>query len=263
MPPTTTIKELAEEARALEVEPHHKPNGAAIKSEDGAVVSGSIEGSTGHVAPPLAATTSVDELITLLDDKQLRVQAAAELCDRAEGRAAAAVIASVRKMSRAEAVRILGKSVKFGPAAAAPLITGLASNKAYLRHGSALALALLRTEDGTIAVIDLLLQEPTEVWREVARAIGQVGPQRADAARGKQLWSGTWATALTPAVTSERVAWAMAHVGVRGGQRRSSTTMAGEGPERRSRRSPIKPWGCSRPRRAMKSACDLANRAGM
>jgi hypothetical protein len=58
-----------------------------------------------------------------------------------------------------------------------------------------------------------LLDEPTEIWREVARAIGQVGP-----------------TALMPLASqvgrlsdrlpqlSERIAWAMAHLGVRGGR---------------------------------------------
>ena len=92
-------------------------------------------------------------------------------------RAAAPVIAAVQKMSRAEAVRILGKSVKFGAAAAAPLIEGLASSKAFLRHGCALALALLRTEDGTQAVIELLLSRAD---RDLARDRPRGRPDRAD-----------------------------------------------------------------------------------
>jgi HEAT repeat protein len=103
--------------------------------------------------------------------------------------------------------------VKLGEAAAPPLIEGLASSKAFLRHGCALALALLRTDDGTHAVIQLLVDEPTEIWREIARAIGQIGP-----------------TALMPLASyvgrlgdrlpqvSERIAWALSHVGVRGGK---------------------------------------------
>ena len=124
------------------------------------------------------------------------------------------MIAAVKKMSRAEAVRVLGMSVKFGAAAAPPLVEGLASSKAFLRHGCALALALLRTEDGTLAVIELLLNEPTEIWREVARAIGQIGPP---ALMPLAASYGRLGELATPAA-QERVAWAMAHVGVRGGK---------------------------------------------
>ena len=206
-------KAIAEEARALGVEVRKK-NGSPIKSEDVAVVSGSIEGAGG--TNPLAST-STEQLIALLDDKAQRVAAAGELCDRGPAVAAAAagpVIAAVKKMSRAEAVRILGKCVKFGPAAAQPLIEGLGSSKAFLRHGSALALALLRTDEGTQAVIDALITEPTEVWREIARALGQVGPP---ALMPLASYAGRLGDRMTPQL-QERVAWAMSHVGVRGGK---------------------------------------------
>ncbi|HSN25668.1 MAG TPA: hypothetical protein VLT45_05265, partial [Kofleriaceae bacterium] len=204
-------KAIAEEARALGVELRRKAtNGGAIKSEDVPMVSGSIErtptGSLPHAQP-------TDELIAQLDDKRNRVSAAAELCDRGDPKAAAAVIGAVKKMSRAEAVRILGKSVKFGAVAAGPLIEGLQSSKAYLRHGCALALALLRTDEGTHAVIDLLVSEPTEIWREIARAIGQVGPA---ALMPLAAHVGRMGDRVPPA-TAERIAWAMAHVAVRGG----------------------------------------------
>jgi HEAT repeat protein len=174
------------------------------------MVPGSIDGT-----PPsgISKQRPTEELIRLLDDKTHRVAAATELCDRADARAAAPVIAAAKKMSRAEAVRILGKSVKFGSAAAAPLIEGLSSSKAFLRHGCALALALLRTDEGTHAVIDLLLTEPTEIWREIARAIGQIGPSALMPLASHVGRLGE----VTPS-TAERVAWAMAHVGVRGGK---------------------------------------------
>lgn len=202
-------KEIAEEARALGVELRRKANGA-IKSEEHSVVSGSIERT-----PPggIGKSRSTEDLLKLLDDKAHRVSAATELCDRGDARAAAPVINAVKKMSRAEAVRILGKSVKFGNAAAGPLIEGLSSSKAFLRHGCALALALLRTDEGTHAVIDLLLSEPTEIWREIARAIGQIGPGAL-----MPLASHVGRLGDVTPTTSERVAWAMAHVGVRGGK---------------------------------------------
>jgi len=215
------LKALAEEAKALGVELGRKGGNGAIKSEDLAVVSGSIEGT-----PPkgFSRAQTTDDLVALLDDKIQRVSAATELCDRAAPRAAPAVVKAVTKMSRAEAVRILGKCVKFGPAAAQPLIEGLASSKAFLRHGCALALALLRTDEGTHAVIDLLLSEPTEIWREVARAIGQIGPP---ALMPLAAHVGRLGDGVTPA-TYERVAWAMAHVGVRGGKSALDQMAAGQ-----------------------------------
>jgi len=59
------------------------------------------------------------------------------------------------------------------------------------------------------------MSEPTEIWREIARAIGQIGPNALMplAAHVGRLGS----DGVTPQV-SERAAWAMAHVGVRGGK---------------------------------------------
>jgi hypothetical protein len=202
---------IAEEAKALGVELQKSRNGA-IASDEVSAVSGSIGGNT--PARGIKQPKTVEELMVQLDDRAHRVAAALELCDRGEPKAAAKVIGSVTKMSRAEAVRVLGMSVKFGDAAKEPLLQGLASSKAFLRHGCALALALLRTEDGTQAVIELLITEPTEIWREVARAIGQVGPT---ALLPLASTFGRLGEATTPAM-AERVAWAMAHVAVRGGK---------------------------------------------
>jgi HEAT repeat protein len=89
------------------------------------------------------------------------------------------------------------------------LIAALTNSKSYIRQGAALALGHLRAEEGVTAVIELLLAEPTEIWKEIARALGQVGPvalhhltliarERGAAAR-----------------VEERVAWAMAFLGAR------------------------------------------------
>jgi hypothetical protein len=212
-------KALADEAKALGVEVRRKSNGA-IKSEESAMVSGSIERTPG---PGGQRAKSVDDLVALLDDKKHRVAVALELCDRGDPRAAAAVVGAVKKMSRAEAVRVLGKTVKLGAAAAPALVDGLQSSKAYLRHGCALALGLLRTEDGTHAVIELLLREPTEIWREIARAIGQIGPSALMPLASQVGRQGD----LTPPV-QERVAWAAAHIGVRGGKPSLEQMAAGQ-----------------------------------
>jgi hypothetical protein len=160
---------LAQEASALGL----TGGGGVVASDGDAFASGTI---APRPQKPTLERAAIAELIALLDDRARRLDAAIELCARRDPAAIRPVMAAVRRMSRAEAVRVLGSMVKFGPAAAPALTAGLASSKAFLRHGCALALALLRTDEGTEAVIDLLLSEPTEIWREIARAIGQVGP---------------------------------------------------------------------------------------
>jgi hypothetical protein len=227
-------KALSEEARALGVElTKAGPTGMAtngrssgqggvtVTSDEVSQVSGSI-GQTPAKGIPRSKT--LEDLIAELEDRQKRVAAAIELSDRADPRAAAPVIAAVSKMSRAEAVRVLGMSVKFGDAAAKPLTEGLASSKGFLRHGCALALAMLRTEEGTQSVIELLLSEPTEIWREVARAIGQVGPSGLMPLASNYGRLGERATAQS----AERVAWAMAHIAVRGGKAAVETMAGGQ-----------------------------------
>ena len=233
-------KALAEEARALGVDLDRRsrpspqmpkldqrPNGLngqlgkTIASDEVSQVSGSIGGTPAHgVSRPKPS----QELVAQLEDKTKRLAAALELCDRAEAAFAGPVIEAATRMSRAEAVRVLGMSVKFGESAKLPLMAGLAASKGFLRHGCALALAMLRTEDGTQAVIDLLMSEPTEIWREVARAIGQVGPA---ALLPLASTYGRLGESATPPL-AERVAWAMAHVAVRGGKAAVETMAGGQ-----------------------------------
>ncbi len=209
-------KALAEEAQALGLA------GGALVSDAEPVVSGTISSRAATPAPARGRT--VPELIALLDDRQRRVEAALELCERGDASAVRPVMNAVRRMGRSEAVRVLGAMVKLGPAAAPALTAALASSKAFLRHGCALALALLRTEAGTEAVVDALLAEPTEIWREIARAVGHIGPPALMplAARLGRLGD------RAGAAEKERIAWAMAHVGVRGGKAAVQTLAAGQ-----------------------------------
>jgi hypothetical protein len=130
------------------------------------------------------------------------------------------VIAAALQMSRGEAVRVLARAVKLGPPAHPALIEGLSSSKAYLRHGCALALALGRSDEATQAVIGLLLSEPTDLWHDIARAVGEIGTPALvwlvrDVGRGGP-------------EAAERIAWAMAHVGARGGEPALSAMAAAE-----------------------------------
>ncbi|HUJ58040.1 MAG TPA: hypothetical protein VLX92_06095, partial [Kofleriaceae bacterium] len=76
----------------------------------------------------------------------------------------------------------------------------------------------------THAVIELLLNEPTDIWRELARAIGQVGPTALMPLASRV---GRLGERLTPQV-GERVAWAMAHIAVRGGKPALEQLAAGQ-----------------------------------
>lgn len=214
-------KALLDEAQALGVAvPGADPTGAITIAPQ---VSGTIAPRREAPSPAALRSRPTAELLPMLDDRDRRVAAALELCERGEAAVVRPVMNAVRRMSRADAVRVLGAMVKLGPPAAPALTAGLASSKAFLRHGCALALALLRTEEGTEAVVDLLLSEPTEIWREIARAVGHVGPAALMPLAARLGRLGDRASAGD----RERIAWAMAHVGVRGGKTAVETLAGG------------------------------------
>lgn len=153
---------------------------------------------------------STDELIDMLDDKEARLAAAVELARRGEPVAVGPIFAAVRRMTRGEAVRAIPAMAAFGDRAIPHLLDGLRSRQAFVRQGCALALGILKTEQGIEPLAALLLTEPTEIWREVARAIGEVG-------------AGAVVTLTTHLQTAdadaqERIAWALAHIAARGGR---------------------------------------------
>lgn len=158
-----------------------------------------------------ARNLSVDELLAALEQDDGGVEAAAVLARRREARAIAPVMAAVARMNRADAGRVLGAMPSFGDDATSELIAGLSSHKSYLRQGCALALAVLKNEIAVEALCDLLVEEPTQLWREVARGLGVIGPSAIM----------SLATRLSNGDESahERVAWAMAHIAARGGKK--------------------------------------------
>ena len=223
---------IADQARALGVALRATaPDGSgAIGSDAAPVAAGSIDtaAAAGPALPPDAALPlSTDELLAVLeapatgrDGRARKLAAALALCDHSDPRAARPVIAAALQMSRGEAVRVLARAVKLGTPAHPALIEGLASSKAYLRHGCALALALGRSDEATQAVIGLLLSEPTDLWHDIARAVGEIGTPALvwlvrDVGRGGP-------------EAEERIAWAMAHVAARGGEPALSAMAAAE-----------------------------------
>jgi hypothetical protein len=117
------------------------------------------------------------ELVALLERKELRREAAVILCERKETPTLPALFSVIRRMPRGECNVVLPAVVSFGNAAERWLIEGLKSKKSFMRQGCALALGSLKSPHGVDALVRLLLQEPTEIWGEVARALGDVGAQ--------------------------------------------------------------------------------------
>jgi HEAT repeat protein len=176
-------------------------------------------------------------LLELLDDTGLRRDVALEVCRRKEAFGCGPVFGALRRMTRGEAVRVLPAVVQFGERAVPHLVDGLRSRKAYLRQGCALALGVLKSADGIDPLCDLLLSEPTDVWREIARAIGEIGPGvvmslaarvRDPLVRGEGV-SAEARERLAPEAR-ERIAWALAHVAARGGRGPIDTLAGGRDP---------------------------------
>jgi hypothetical protein len=163
-----------------------------------------------HIGDAELSELDADELVALLDLRSQRVQAALELARRGEVRGIPGIFRVIDDLSRTEVIQVVGDVVRCGDAAGDYLTKALRSPKSYVRQAAGLALAVLKTEAGIEALCDQLLTERTSVWRELARAVGHVGPR-----------------AVMPLVARlrdlddsgrERVAWALANVAAQGGR---------------------------------------------
>jgi hypothetical protein len=197
---------LSAEAEALGVIPG-KPR-TLIDSEMDSVVAGTIDLVPSGPIIPIAEQTE-QELISSLTIQADRLAAAMELCDRRAAAAAPELVRALSLMNRGDAARGFAACVRLGDRVEDPLIGALSLSKSYVRQGAALALAMLRGDRGVAAIVNLLLTEPTDIWREVARAIGQVGPQGLHHLEASVREVGLSARA------EERIAWAMAYLGAR------------------------------------------------
>ena len=108
-------------------------------------------------------TLATAELAALLEQKELRRDAAVILCERRETPTLPAIFSVIRKMTRHEANVVLPAVTRFGGAAEKWLIEGLKSKKSFMRQGCALALGALRTPAAIDALCKLLVIEPTEI----------------------------------------------------------------------------------------------------
>lgn len=185
---------------------------AAIASDSDAVVAGSIDLDSSRI-PPALETSSIAELVSALADPATRAAACLELCRRRAKETAVMLVEHLPEQSRERVAELAARIVSLERAVEPPLLAQLASPLPHLRQLAALMLSAVGGDDATAALVELLLVEPTELWREVARALGQLGPSalphlaQAVAQRG-----------ASPRA-EERTAWAMAQLGAHAGTR--------------------------------------------
>jgi hypothetical protein len=147
------------------------------------------------------------QLLMLLEHAKMGPEAALALLARKDVSLLRDVFASVRRMTREDVVRVLPRIVAFGADAADVLLDGLAARKTYVRHASVLGLARLGSPRAVEPALELLLDEASEVWREIARILPAFGPASGEAlARMGDEGLGDDA----------RIAFAFAHLAARG-----------------------------------------------
>lgn len=119
-----------------------------------------------------------DELVGLVEHPKLRRAVALELIERAgpgDADLVARVVRAVRKMPRDEVLDVMPKVFPLGEAAAGALIDTLSARKTFVRQAAALCLGELQMRRAVRPLVQLLVEEPTEVWEEVARVLSTFG----------------------------------------------------------------------------------------
>lgn len=182
----------------------------AVKGDAGAAAS------TGEVDLSKIAQMGPPELVLLLDHPRARRAAATELCRRGDPALVDVVYKAVRKMPRAEVVRVAAKVVGFGEAAGDVFIDGLSARKTFVRQASAIALGQLGLRRAVVPLLHLLQSEKSGVWKEVARVLGELG---------QAAYRPLLRAAKEPKSPEDRFAYALAHA-ANGGSRKALQAVA-------------------------------------
>lgn len=121
------------------------------------------------------ADMGVPELVLMLDHPRYRKLAALELCRRKDTAIVETICKSVRKMPRAEVVRVVPQLVPLGDDIGDALIDGLSARKTFVRQAFALALGHMKLRRAVVPLLHLMTSEESDVWKEVARIVGSFG----------------------------------------------------------------------------------------
>lgn len=155
--------------------------------------------------------SSREKLLAMLESPSGCKIAALELLARQEEGVLSAVFAALEKMNRYDAVQVIANAVSLKGAVLEEFLGGLNHAKTYIRHGSALALGTIGGPQVVPAMLKALLREPTNLWKEISRAIGQMG---ATAMGGLKLAI----SENSDEEGQERLSWVAAHIAVKEGR---------------------------------------------
>jgi hypothetical protein len=118
---------------------------------------------------------SDEELLPLLADRSHSRDVALELCERGDVKHIEQIYRAVCNMTRAEVARVVPAMMQLGSKTLPFFIKGLKHRKSFVRQGCALALGSMKGEGGIANLMEMLLGEPTNVWKEASRALGDMG----------------------------------------------------------------------------------------
>lgn len=171
-------------------------------------------GRPGSQAPRAVDETAIpelpsDQLVGLVEHPKLRRAVALELVSRAgpgDAELVSRVVRAVRKMPREEVLDVMPKVFPLGEAAAGALIDTLSARKTFVRQAAALCLGELQIRRAVRPLVQLLVEEPTPVWEEVARVLSSFGTSLERALKRVTEVDGA----------DRRIAYLLAHVRLRG-----------------------------------------------
>jgi hypothetical protein len=115
------------------------------------------------------------ELSNAARNPSFRCHVAKECCRRGDEGALEVLGEALRRMPEAEVVEVLPDLGALGDQAGDLMIDLLTARSAPLRHIAALILGASGLRRGGSPLVTALMQEPTELWRELARIIGKMG----------------------------------------------------------------------------------------
>jgi HEAT repeat protein len=183
--------------------------------------SASDEGDEGEAEPddPGPLDKLADEaLIRLLERRVTRKEVALELARRNKVEHLEVLFRAARKMGRADLAQLIPSLLAYGEAAGDYFVEGLASRKSFTRQACAIALGELRLRRAVVPLVHQMLSEKTQVWTEIARALGRYGP---GAVKPLQRYL------RDPKGREDRLVLAMAFLAVNGAAKQIETLRAG------------------------------------
>jgi hypothetical protein len=121
------------------------------------------------------AELPAEELVTLLDDRAHRVEAALGLLARADALHVPALFDALKVMAPEELLRVVPAALAMGPAFEASFLSGLRSRRASLRLACALFLAEIRSERAVPLLLALVAEAGETEWPILARAAARMG----------------------------------------------------------------------------------------